>query len=122
MTASVSIPRLRKIVAEADAAYASSREAMERVRDAKSAVRAIEARINPKTGVDGVYEIKNWDHVPKADWPPEYRAARETLGEVEAAVARQSEITQHAGRMKTRALEFARLNRIALPADLEGKI
>ncbi|RWD70874.1 hypothetical protein [Mesorhizobium sp.] len=121
MTTSISISRLRKIVAEADAAYATSREAMEGVRDAKSTVRAIEARINPKTGVDGVYETKNWDHVPRADWPPGYREAREALAEAEAAVSRQSEITQHAGRMKTRALEFARLHRIALPADLGGK-
>lgn len=121
MTTSISISRLRKIVTEADAAYASSREAMEGVRDAKSTVRAIEARINPKTGVDGVYESKNWDHVPKSEWPPEYRKARDVLAEAEAAVERQHEVTAYAGRLKTRALEFARANRIPLPADMEGK-
>ncbi|RVD39941.1 hypothetical protein EN742_13905 [Mesorhizobium sp. M4A.F.Ca.ET.020.02.1.1] len=122
MTVSISMSRLRKFVTEADAAFAASREAMEGVRDAKSVVRAIEAKINPQSDVPGVYESKNWDHVPRSEWPTDYRKAREVLAEAEAAVERQSEITQHAGRMKTRALEFARLHRIALPADLKGKI
>ncbi|MER9815110.1 hypothetical protein [Mesorhizobium sp. M0129] len=121
MTASISLSRLRRIVAEAGAAYAASRQAMEDLRNAKSFVRGIEARINPQGGVPGVYETKDWDR-EKGTWPVDYRKARDVLAEAEAAVERQNEITAHAGSLKGRAIEFARQNHIALPADLEDKI
>jgi hypothetical protein len=121
VTTSISLSRLRKIVAEADAAYAASRQASEDFRNAKSAVRGIESRINPQREA-GTFESKDWDREPKHTWPAEYRKAREVLAEAGAAAERQSEITNHAGRLKSRAIEFARANHITLPADLEGKI
>ncbi|RUU46625.1 hypothetical protein EOC93_02305 [Mesorhizobium sp. M6A.T.Ce.TU.002.03.1.1] len=115
MTQSFSMSRLRKIVAEANAAFAASRQVTEDFRNAKSVVIGIEARINPQTGSG--YETKNWDREPKDTWPAEYRKAREILAEAEAAVERQREITQHAGRIRARAIEFARASGIELPAD-----
>ncbi|RVB72138.1 MULTISPECIES: hypothetical protein [unclassified Mesorhizobium] len=120
MTTSISMGRLRKIVAEANAAYAASRQATENFRNAKSAVRAVEARINPQLEA-GNFETKNWDREPKGTWPAEYRKAREVLAEAEAAVERQHETTQHAGRIKTRAIEFARASGIELPADMKDQ-
>lgn len=120
MTPSISMSRLRKIVAEANAAFAASRQVTEDFRNAKSAVRAVEARINPQLEA-GNFEAKNWDREPKDTWPAEYREAREVLADAEAAVKRQHEITQHAGRIRARAIEFARASGIALPADIEDQ-
>ena len=118
MQIQTSISRLRKLVAASDVAYAASRQAGEDLRNAKFAVRDIESKINPRSGIDGVYETKDWNSVPKSEWPVAYQKAREVLAAAEAAVERQSEIAQHAGSIRSRALEFVREHHIEVPADL----
>lgn len=127
----ISISRLRKIIADADVAFAASRQAMEDIRTARAVLRSLETKHGQRTSWGTYVPLKNWNQLvevrgKEAPRYPEayedYTKAHAVLAEAEAAHARQQDITHYVSGIRNRAFEFVRDSQIELPVDLKRKV
>ena len=109
----ISIPRLGRILADAEAAYAASRAASEEVRRISTALQS--RRIErDRLGPD--------EHQRRSELATEVAALEAAMEAAEHDAAHASGVVSVAGGLRGRAVAFMREKGINLPAHIEEKI